>query len=448
METDNPGTAQEPGKNARNALRGAALGYFVDMFDIYLPVIVIAPALIYFVRAGTDLSTTSLVGGSIFAAALLGRPVGAAIFGHFADTLGRRRATFVAVAGFGVCTLLLGLLPGYQSWGSMAIITFIGLRFVGGIFLGGEYTAANPLAMESAPPGRRGLYSAIINCGFGLAYAACSLITLALLHWLPSATVDSAYVQWGWRIPFFIGAALSFALLGYYRFAVGESELWRGAEHTRSPIRQLFSSGGARRFGQIFVLMTGIWLASETATAILPIVLRVDTGLTSTTTTAVLTVSFLFLLPVNLTTGVLGQRYGRRRALIVLAVLALTVAMLTYFLLASGHPGNLFVVCLLSAVTVAIIVVPFGILPAYINERFTLGVRSSGYGLAYSLPVILPSFYSFYQLWLGHIMPAKYTALVLLGVGALCALAGAVWGPETKDAQLGSTRLEEELVAG
>ena len=80
-------------------------------------------------------------------------------------------------------------------------------------------------------------------------------------------------------------------------------------------------------------------------------------------------------------------------------------------------------------------VCPWALTTAYVNERFHTGVRASGYGLAYSLAVILPSFYAFYQAGLSSFMPFKYTLLPLLVIGALLILAGAAWGPETKDVE-------------
>src|SRR5215210_9603778 len=92
---------------AKHAIRGAWLGFFVDLFDIYLPIVVLAPAIAYFVSPSMPETTRSLVGASIFAATLVGRPLGAFIFGHFADTIGRKRTTIIAVTGFGVATLLM-----------------------------------------------------------------------------------------------------------------------------------------------------------------------------------------------------------------------------------------------------------------------------------------------------------------------------------------------------
>jgi MFS family permease len=203
---------------AKSAIKGAWLGFSVDMFDVYLPVVVLAPALIYFLSPEMSATSAAIIGGSIFAATLIGRPLGALIFGSYADRIGRRKTAMIAVGGFGVATLLMAFLPGYQQLGITAVIIFVALRFVDGIFLGGEYTAASPLAMEHCPKEKRGYYGALIMTGFPLAYAAISLLTFLLLLVIPAGGLDSPYVQWGWRIPFVFGALIAFAFVAYYYY--------------------------------------------------------------------------------------------------------------------------------------------------------------------------------------------------------------------------------------
>jgi MFS family permease len=160
------------GSKGRKAVYGAWFGFFVDMYDIYLPIVVLAPALIYFLSPEIDATTTVIIGGTIFASTLVARPVGAVIFGHYADTLGRKRTTIIAVSGFGILSVLMAALPGYEQWGLVAVSLLIALRFIDGIFVGGAYTAANPLAMEYCPKQKRGLYGAVVMTGFPLGYAA------------------------------------------------------------------------------------------------------------------------------------------------------------------------------------------------------------------------------------------------------------------------------------
>ena len=146
---------------ARRAIWGAFIGFFVDNYDIFLPVIALAPAIAYFIPKTISPTTASIASAMIFATTLIGRPLGAFIFGHFADTVGRKRVAVISVFGFGVVTLLIAMLPGYSYWGDTVIYVFIALRLVDGIFLGGEYTSANTLAMEYCPKEKRGFYGAI-----------------------------------------------------------------------------------------------------------------------------------------------------------------------------------------------------------------------------------------------------------------------------------------------
>ncbi|HZY56918.1 MAG TPA: MFS transporter, partial [Rubrobacteraceae bacterium] len=132
MSTAATGQQETVDPRARSAVRGGFLGFFVDMFDIYLPIVVLQPALIYFVAPEMGTIEKSIVSGSIFAATLIGRPIGSFIFGHYADAIGRRRTTIISVTGFGVITLLMALLPRYQQWGLAAVILLIVLRLVDG----------------------------------------------------------------------------------------------------------------------------------------------------------------------------------------------------------------------------------------------------------------------------------------------------------------------------
>jgi MFS family permease len=133
--------AAPPELIARRAVQAACFGFFVDMFEVYLPIAVLAPALVYFVPGGLSGAAQATLFYVVFAVSLIGRPIGAAIFGHFGDRMGRRRTTLISVAGFGIATLLIAALPGYQAWGHSAFVVLILLRLLGSVFIGGEYTA-------------------------------------------------------------------------------------------------------------------------------------------------------------------------------------------------------------------------------------------------------------------------------------------------------------------
>ena len=421
---------------ARRAIWGAFIGFFVDNYDIFLPVIALAPAIAYFIPSTLSPTTAAVASAMIFATTLIGRPLGAFIFGHYADTLGRKRTTVVAVTGFGVVTLLIALLPGYERWGVAVIFIFIALRLIDGIFLGGEYTSANPLAMEHCPKPKRGFYGAIIQSAASVGTAAISLVTLVVLLAMPAGDLTSPYVQWGWRIPFLVGAVMAFALAYYYQYSVEESEVWKKAEqtaHTESPIKTLFRGENLRSFLQVFVVMTGFWLLLNASLAVMPGLLATQMGVRGVSLTFALVIAYIVLAVVYVIGGAVSQRIGRRAYLMAASAVSAVLGTFFYYLLLNSAPGNTPMITLLTTITTVLVVAPGALSTVYINERFQTGVRASGFGLGYSLAIVLPAFYVFYQAGLAHFMPFNYTVLVLVVIGAFLIFVGAAWGPETKD---------------
>jgi MFS family permease len=414
---------------------GAFLGYFVDFYDIYLPTIALAPALAYFQPANLSTVTSTTIYYVTFVVTLLGRPVGAAFFGHLADSMGRKRTTMIAVTGFGVVTLLIGLLPGYGSWGWFAIGALILLRFVDGVFLGGEYTAAVPLAMERAPRTRRAEISVRIMLGYPFAFIGISALTALMLWIAPKAS--GAYLTWGWRIPFLIGALLSLVVVLYFR-RVEEDEPPPAAQR-ESPLRALFAKGPNRRsLGQVFLLMTGMWLSLQTAVSMMPGLLTNVLKFPSTAVTVGTIVMFAALALVYLGVGRLAERIGRRFVLVLFAALTATVVPLLYWLMIAGADpeGGVVRTLVLAGIVVVIANAPWGILSAYLPERFPPEVRASGFGVGYTFAVLIPSCYSFFLIWLESLLPYEYTQIPLVALGGMLALAGALLGPETKGADL------------
>ena len=318
-----------------------------------------------------------------------------------------------------------------------AVVLFVLLRFVVGIFVGGEYTAASPLAMEYSPKEKRAINSARVMVGFPLAYVAISVLTLVMLEVAPAGDLNSPYVQWGWRIPFFVGGVLAAAFVWYFARSVDESELFEAGGGTETPIKELFKPGPSlRNFGQVFLLMTGFWLSLNTVTAIGPGVLQDTLGLSGTDTSITLIVAFSATACAYVAVAVISQRIGRRPFLMAWGIIAAVVGTFFYWLLLSTKPSSLLPVIVLMSLTAVFVFSNWGITTAYINERFHTGVRASGFGLGYSLAVILPAFYAFYQGVLGNVMDAAFTPLPLLVLGGLLITVGAWAGPETRDVDL------------
>ncbi|MGI5439287.1 MFS transporter [Streptomyces shenzhenensis] len=420
----------------RAALRGGILGYYADQFDIFVPIITLAPAMIYFEPADTSKGTAALIAAAVFAATLLARPLGSAVFGYYADKVGRRITTMVAVAGFGVTTFLIGLLPGHQHIGLWAIALLIGMRFLGGIFLGGEYATAVPLAMEWSPARRRGLASGLITCTSPLATASIAALSLFLLSVMPPDGVHSAYVQWGWRIPFFIGGLLGIVLFFYYRRNVEEAPAFEAGESTASPLRELLGGRHRRALAQVFILMTGAWFLTNVAAAVLPSMLRNDVGLHDRTVSIILLISSVVCVGTFIGCAVLSQRIGRRRFYTLFGIVAAVVASTCYTLLTTLNEDQAVPATLLTIGVQASTISMYGPIAAYLTERFPASIRATGYGVGYSLALVIPAFYAFYISGLGTLIGTALAPVALLVLGGLLVAVGGALGPETKDVDM------------
>jgi MFS family permease len=433
----------------RSATLGAFFAEFVDMFDIYLPTVILTPALMYFRPTQMSPGTAGIFTSLVFATTLVGRPVGAAIFGALADRIGRRKTTIASVSGFGVITLLIALVPGYTTLGLASYWLLIALRFLDGVCLGGGYTGALPLAMEYSPKEKRGLLGGVILAAFPLAYIAINLVGLVCFALFPLAGPDSPYAVWGWRIPFVLGALLAAALAVYYVRSVSESEIWEQAEKKSSPLRTIFTGASGRSFLQVFTMMTGFWLTQNLVTLYLPTtVLHTTLKLTSTQLTLTLLVAYACLVVSYIVSGIIGQRIGRRRFFMILGPLIATVGSALLALLVTGTELPLGVVVLLVCVFSVLVTAPWGVVLPYINERFHTDVRASGFGLGFSASVIIPSFYAFYLEGLGLFMPYALASIVLLFVGGILGTVGAAAGPETKDVDFTASTAATSVEAG
>jgi MFS family permease len=154
------GTTRDTGRSrrARDAISSAFQGFFVDMVDVYVAIIALTPAMIYFQPETLSPEVASTLASLTLVATLIGRPLGSLVFGSLADSRGRRGVTLISVAGFGILTLAIAALPGYATWGLLAPVALIVLRFLSGIFLGGEYSGVVPARAgvhDARPPGVR-----------------------------------------------------------------------------------------------------------------------------------------------------------------------------------------------------------------------------------------------------------------------------------------------------
>lgn len=416
--------------------RAGVLVFFADQFDIYLPVIVLASVGVYFQPAGLSSTTSGVLTAFVFAAVLVTRPIGAAIFGHLADTTGRKRATMSALAGFAATTLVIAVLPGADRVGIWSIVALIVLRSVSGVFAGGAYTAAIPLIMERTPAPRRGVAAGLLLAASPLAYACLGVLTIVLHQLLPGVDPGSAYAQWGWRVPFLVGAALAVVALLRYRRSVVEYTPLPAGSRGASPLRQLLSGPHRAALMQVLVLMSGASLANNMTSAVLPSLLGSRVGMTPTGVAVVMTVQALLVAASFPLYGRLSQRVGRRPFYLGYGVVMVALGSVAYGVLMLSRP-SLPLALVLTALVGLTTVGTYGPAAAYLSERFPAAVRATGFGVGYSLAVVVPGFYAFYLAGLSQWMPSYMAPCVLVAMAGVFVWVGAALGPETRDADLG-----------
>lgn len=408
------------------AVRGGVWGNYVDQVNIFLPVTALAPAL--GVLAGPH--NTAMTAAFVVMATLIGRPLGAMVFGRVSDRIGRTATTKVAIAGTAGCTLGIALVPGWEVLGAATIGLVIALRFIGGAFLAGEYTSAIPLAMEWSTPRRRGLVSGRIMSMAPWAQATIAFVTFVLLLVLG----PDAYAAWGWRLSFVAGAAASLVMLVYYSRRVADAPVFvrrrRGAETVG--LVDVLAGSWAPAFWQVFGLMTGLWFCTNMVVIVVTQRLP-GLGLRAEQVSLVMGVASVAQALVMAQTGHLSTLTGRRRFFVAGGLLAALGGPALWWLVflrpdAVG-PAALVVALVGVALLQVLTVTQYGPIGAYINERFPTSVRATAYGTAYSLSIVVPALYPFYLPtlvgWFGPNLPV----IGLLALGGLL-VAGCAWlGP-------------------
>jgi MFS family permease len=200
----------------------SVIGTTVEWYDLL--VFATASALVFnkvFFPGFVPLIGTLLAFGT-FASAYLARIVGAALFGHFGDWLGRRSMLLVSLVIMGISTFCIGLLPDYASIGIWAPLLLLTLRIVQGLALGGEWGGAVLMAVEHAPASKRGLYGSWVQIGVPAGTLIANLVFLLCNAVLP----NGALLAWGWRIPFLVSVLLVAVGL-YVRLNTSETPSFR-----------------------------------------------------------------------------------------------------------------------------------------------------------------------------------------------------------------------------
>jgi MHS family alpha-ketoglutarate permease-like MFS transporter len=326
---------------------------------------------------GADNSLVPLLSTfAVFAVGFFMRPVGGLLLGTIADRSGRRAALTVTILLMGGSSLLVGLTPTYAAAGVLAPIILVLARLLQGLSVGGEFAASTTFLVESAGPGRRGLFSSFQYVSTTLGQLLASGVAALLVRTLSEDRMDG----WGWRVPFVLGAVLS--LVGFW--------IRRGAEETRGaePTRpRLFEA--LRRHPRESLLIGGITaggtLAYYTWTSYLPTYAELDAGIAKSDALLAGTLALAFFALLQPLGGLLSDRFGRRPPLL---FFGLGFTLLTVPLLHALRDS--FAVLLLVQCAGMILLTGFTSISAAVNaEIFPPRVRAAGIGFPYSLTVAL-----------------------------------------------------------
>jgi MFS family permease len=310
------------------------IGTAIEFYDFYI--YGTAAALVFNKLFFPSFSATAgtLAALATFAVGFIARPVGAILFGHFGDRLGRKRMLIAALLVMGLSTVAIGLVPSYATIGVAAPIALVVLRFAQGIGLGGEWGGAVLLATEYAPAGKRGLYSAFPQLGPAVGFVLGNALFLIL-----NATMSNeTFAAWGWRVPFLASAVL--LAVGYYiRMRIAETPVFQAAVEARERARVPFVELLRRQPGvlvlatlsfilahTIFYTVTTFCLSYGTATLKIP---RSTMLVGAIVAAAVMGVA-------TLASAQLSDRLGRRRLCMGAAVLAAVWAFPLFALLQTG----------------------------------------------------------------------------------------------------------------
>jgi MFS transporter, MHS family, shikimate and dehydroshikimate transport protein len=327
-----------------------------------------------------DPLTGTIAALGTYAAGFFARPIGAWLFGHYGDRIGRKTMLIITMIITALGTFAIGLMPTYETIGVFAPIVLITLRILQGIGLGGEWGGASLIVLEHAPANRRGLYGSLVQVGFPLGVAASSG-AFALVSLLPQAELMS----WGWRVPFLF----SILLLGvglFVRMRVPETPLFREIRE-RGDIAKAPFLDVVLRNPKTFLLAIGLKISEVSWVYILTVfaVVYATTQLgvsKSTMLNAIIIASVIEVFTIPLF-GYLSDIVGRRALYFAGTLFTILFAFPLFWLLDTKSP-------LIIGATVAVALsfghgTMFGLLSTYLPELFGTKVRYTGASLGFQV---------------------------------------------------------------
>ncbi|MBV8970059.1 MAG: MFS transporter [Verrucomicrobia bacterium] len=387
----------------RNAVLAAFLGWTLDAFDFFLFVFIIPEIAAEFLPKAPDGATQV---GLAVNLTLVMRPVGALLFGLLADRFGRRPTLTIDILCYSVLAFLSGFSPN--------LTTLLVLRALFGVAMGGEWGVGASLALETIPEKSRGFVSGLLQAGYPTGYLLASLATALVAK------------QIGWRGLLFLGLIPAFLVL-FLRQRVDESPAWKEEQPT-----MIGAWKAILRHWPLFLfaiaMMTCFNFFSHGTQDVYPLFLKEEHHLDLATRGAIGIVFNIGAIIGGVVFGTWSERIGRRRAIVIAALLALPVIPFWAFaqgpvLLAAGAFMMQF--CVQAA---------WGVVPAHLNELSPAQVRGTFPGFAYQLGNLLASWNYTIEAGLGDHFNKNYglAIAIVTAVVAVCVALIAGFGPEAK----------------
>lgn len=386
-----------------NALVASFLGWTLDAFDFFVLVMAMPAIAKDFHKDIRSIAAT-------IAVTLAFRPVGALIFGLLADRYGRRLPLMLDLVFYSVVEVFSGFAPNYTS--------FLVLRALFGIGMGGEWGVGASLVMEKVPPRWRGLLSGLLQEGYAVGYllAACCYFTV--------------FPRWGWRPMFFIGGLPALLAL-FVRYGVKESAVWEKTRHQNwSGLGRAIVSNW-KLFLYLTALMMMMSFSSHGTQDMYPTFLKEQRGFSPKQVAVLAIIYNVGAVLGGLFFGRLSDRIGRRRGMSMSLLLAIAVIPLWAYAPSAVWLG-------LGAFLMQFMVQgAWGVVPAHISELSPDDVRGFLPGFAYQCGVLLAGSVAYLEaVFASHL---NYSTAMAMTVGTIFIVASAVivFGPEKRGARFG-----------
>lgn len=448
LPRDATGTPAPVNKRSR-VIMASLIGTTIEFYDFYVyatAAVLVFPHL--FFPSGNE--TTALLSSfAIFGAAMIARPLGAIYYGHLGDKVGRKKTLVAALLTMGISTVLIGMLPTYESAGWWAPLMLVILRLAQGFALGGEWSGAALVATENAPKGKRALYGTFPQLGAPIGFIIANGLFLIVAAMLPSddpSRPSDAFLSWGWRIPFLFSAVMVIVGL-WVRMTLVESAAFTQAVD-KGKVVKLPLGEVCRKYWRELILGTFYMLATyvlfylmttfslsygrapvEPGAGQLP-----GLGYSYNTFVLMLIAGVVFFGIFTLLSGPWADRFGRRKTLIVVTLGIIAFGFSWVPMLQGGFTG----VMLWLIIGFSLMGATFGPMGALLPELFPTHVRYTGSGISYNVSSIIGAAAApFIAVWLWSKADGSPALVgVYLAVAGGITLLALLMGKETKDAAI------------